>query len=110
MASSCSTTGKFFSRNAVVYYKIPNNFKDYLAQSIRFLTIKSRLFEYFSPKIEKEYRIPLKIKIKSLVRVFLKKPFYLTAGVLLQIIVRLNKNSFKEEYENGVWKTAESSK
>ena len=99
-----------FAKDAVVYYKVPNNFKDYLAQSVRFLTIKDRIFEYFNPEIEKEYRIPLKIKIKSLVKVFFKKPFYLVAGAFLQIIVRVSKNTFKEEYKNGVWKTAESSK
>lgn len=99
-----------FAKNAVVYYKIPDNFKDYITQSVRFITIKDRIFEYFGDEAEKEYRIPSKIKLRALVKTFFKKPIYLVAGIFLQIIIRVAKYRFKEEYKNGVWKTAESSK
>ena len=99
-----------FAKNAVVYYKVPDNFKDYFIQSVRFITIKDRIFEFFGNEIEKEYHIPSKIKHKALIKVFFKKPFSLIAGIFLQMIIRVVKNRFKEEYKNGVWKTAESSK
>jgi len=99
-----------FAEQATVYYKVPSNFKDYFIQSVRFVTIKDRVFGYFGKEIEREYPIPLENKIRALVKIFFRKPFYLIAGIFLQVIIRISKNFFKEEYENGIWKTAESSK
>ncbi len=109
---SCKEKGfKFeFAEKAVVYYRIPSNFKEYMTQTTRFLGLKHRIPKYFGEKVYGYYKIPLKNKITGIIKELIKEPFYMTIAIFMQIFQRVYKNKYIENYSGVSWKEIKSSK
>lgn len=109
---SCKQMGyKFkFAQKAVVYYKIPSNFHEYMTQTTRFLGLKHRVAKYFGEQIYEDYKIPLKNKIRGLIVTFLRHPLLLTFAIILQVYQRLFKKFYTENYKGVSWTVIKSSK
>lgn len=109
---SCKEKGfKFeFAEKAVVYYRIPSNFKEYMTQTTRFLGLKHRIPKYFGKKVYGYYKIPLKNKITGIIKELIKEPFYMTIAIFMQIFQRVYKNKYIENYSGVSWKEIKSSK
>lgn len=109
---SCKEAGyKFkFADKAVVYYKIPSNFNDYMFQTTRFLNLKHRIPKYFGNKVYDSYRIPTTNKIYGILRELIKEPFYMTLAILMQLLLRITKNLYLDKYRGVSWREIKSSK
>lgn len=99
-----------FAKKAIVYYTVPSNLKDYFTQTTRFLLAKNTVAKYFGDWVYQEYIIPRNKKIIALFKVFIREPLYFIAAVFFQIILRLFKNKFRDNYDGGFWITATSTK
>lgn len=95
---------------AKVYFRSASNFHDFFNQHSRFLTLKNSIREYFGDWVVQYYKIPLKLKVKSLIKMFFKNPFYLSLSVIFQFGLIVYTKCVKPNYANGVWKVASSSK
>lgn len=109
---SCKEKGfKFeFAEKAVVYYRIPSNFKEYMTQTTRFLGLKHRIPKYFGEKVYEYYKIPFKNKIIGITKEMIKEPFYMTIAIFMQVFQRIYKNKYSENYSGVSWKEIKSSK
>lgn len=109
---SCKLAGyKFkFAKNAIVYYKIPTTFNEYMTQTTRFLSLKDRIAEHFGNWVYVDYSVPKSAKIRGLVLTFIRHPILMSLAVCLQIFQRFAKKYYAENYQGVSWKIIGSSK
>jgi glycosyltransferase involved in cell wall biosynthesis len=98
------------SKRAEVKYNVPDNFKDYLKQSLRFMLYNDLMYAYFGKKISQYYFIPSRYKRMSLLRNILTNPFYLTLSLLVQGYIRFKKINYKETFVGNAWDLISSTK
>jgi cellulose synthase/poly-beta-1,6-N-acetylglucosamine synthase-like glycosyltransferase len=99
-----------FAEKAVVYYRIPSTFNEYMTQTTRFLNLKHRIADHFGNWVYDEYHVPLQNKLYGLISTFLLHPILMTLAVVLQIFQRLAKGYYTEKYSGVSWKEIKSSK
>ncbi len=99
-----------FAKKATVYYTVPSELKDFFIQTTRFLSAKYVLAKYFGDWIYDEYKIPFYLKLRAFLVVYLHEPIYFPLAILFQILQRILKNSFRDNYSNGFWMTVNSTK
>lgn len=90
---SCITMGYIFAfaHDAYIKFRCPNNLKDHIKQSNRFIYGKKKLEELFpSELLNREYKIPFPILSKALIKFMITRPFSTLAYLILNIIVRLH--------------------
>jgi len=98
----------FFNSRTTIFYKSPSNFKDHLQQSLRFLSGKKEMLEYFDEKlIKKEYLIPTKIKLSNAIKYFFKNPILFSAYLLILAGTFISSRTYEIDY---AWKQSKSSK
>jgi cellulose synthase/poly-beta-1,6-N-acetylglucosamine synthase-like glycosyltransferase len=98
-----------YEPSAIILYRLPNNLRDHLRQSIRFLRSKKVLNHYFSQNIIKEsYFIPFNIKINALYKIISRNFIYAFLYFLILIIAKI-LSLFKNESKH-LWNIAHSSK
>ncbi len=98
-----------FVKEAKVYYKLPQTFKDHAKQSARFLQNGKQFSRNFKAEfVKKLYTIPLNILVPVTLRYLLRKPIHMTLYIMLFIYLKIN--SFIQRDNNSVWAVAESSK
>ena len=109
---SCKQQGyKFkFAEKAIVYYRIPSTYKDYMTQTTRFLNLKHRIAGYFGSWVYEDYKVPLKNKISGIVLTFIESPIVMLVAICFQIIQRLTKKTYTENYTGVSWQIIKSSK
>jgi cellulose synthase/poly-beta-1,6-N-acetylglucosamine synthase-like glycosyltransferase len=109
---SCIQLGyKFrFAEKAIVYYRIPSTFTDYMTQTTRFLNLKHRIASHFGDWVYDLYHVPLKNKIYGLTATFIFHPLLTILAITFQVIQRLSKNHYTENYSGISWKEIKSSK
>lgn len=109
---SCKLAGyKFkFAKDAIVYYKIPTSFHEYMTQTTRFLGLKDRIAEHFGDWVYADYAVPKSDKIRGLIITFLRHPILLSLAVCLQLFQRFAKKYYTENYVGVSWKIIGSSK
>lgn len=95
-----------YQKNAVVYFKSPDNFKDHLKQSKRFINSKKEMEQLFRRDLDNEYHIPTKIYLSVLSKALIIKHIYLIYYLFIQILVVLRKDKFN----NPKWNIALSTK
>ncbi len=109
---SCKLAGhKFkFAESAIVYYKIPTTFHEYMTQTTRFLSLKNRIADHFGDWVYGEYLVPKSAKLRGIVFTFIRHPILLSLAIALQIFQRLAKKYYAENYQGVSWKVIGSSK
>jgi cellulose synthase/poly-beta-1,6-N-acetylglucosamine synthase-like glycosyltransferase len=98
-----------YQPKAAVYYKSPENLRDHLRQSIRFIQGQTNLSKFFPDElIKKEHHISFKILLTTCLKYLIKQPV-LFAGYIVVFFWSLIKSK-KSIQARLVWETAESSK
>jgi glycosyltransferase involved in cell wall biosynthesis len=99
-----------FVPSAQVLFRTVSTFEDWRILGIRsVLSDKMNVSEYFGDKILNEYSMPRHLFAFSLVKWFLKSPFYTLGSVLMNIFIRKFPLRSKMP-KKGIWETAMSSK
>ncbi len=97
-----------YQKDAVVRFRSPQNLADHVKQSIRFSQGKTELKAHFSEdRLIREYTIPRKNFIQSVVRFAVKYPFHMAAYIILQCYITLryknihiNQTKFEPAYSS----------
>lgn len=77
-----------FAKNAIIWYRKPNNIRDYLLQSRRSTPDRSKLKTMFGPLGEEKFKIPFKYKLSAVLDTFFENPFLFISSVVLKILVK----------------------
>ncbi len=99
-----------FAKNAVVYYRKPDNVKDYFLQTKRSSSEQEKLASLFGESIKEKYRIPLANKLLAFLKMLNNEPFYTslaTGFYLLSIIFPYRRINLTDEK---LWKSVQSTK
>jgi cellulose synthase/poly-beta-1,6-N-acetylglucosamine synthase-like glycosyltransferase len=101
--------GFVYVPSTFVWFKTPQNLTDHLKQSIRFRAGLKELMNLFSKSIvEKEFRIPLKVKISVAIKFFTETPVLFIGYTFILVLSALfSKFNLGRE---AMWSTAETSK
>ncbi len=99
-----------YASEAVVRYTCPTTLGDNLKQSARFISTKHRLESLFSFDILPYYAVSLGDKFTGLLKVFVRKPFWTTLALTMQVVLRLGNRFFVEQYRGGFWTQVQTSK
>lgn len=98
-----------FSETAKIYIKSPENFKDHMKQSARFINSKSEFRGHFSKDlIDKSYDIPNEIFKAEATAFFLKNPIMFTSYLAIYLYIKYNPQ--RRRYSNNIWNPSTSSK
>jgi len=97
-------------KNAGVYFRTATTFMDWRILGVRsVLRDKANTVEFFGEEILKEYHMPRKLFITSLIKWFFKDPISTIGSVLMNIYIR--KFPLKSKMPvGGLWEPVESSK
>ncbi len=98
-----------FAKNAIVYYRAPQNIRDYINQFSRYFSSHGNIEKYFGQEVEVNYLIPAKYKVKAYVKCFVKSPLLMFFAILLQVYQRVLFLILKKSDSN-VWAVITSSK
>lgn len=101
-----------FAPDALVYYKVPDNFSDFFQQTARFLRSGEQIGTYFknAEKIEQEYTVPLTNKVIGYAKFLRTQPLSLMTALILQITQRLTMPLYASAGKSILWKRIVSSK
>lgn len=99
-----------YEDKAICYYMIPQNFYEYLNQTIKYQLSRDENQKYFKHNIKNYYDIPFKLKLISSLRVFIKNPLLFTAYYGLFIYSRIMKIQRKNYIQGSYWQTDKSTK
>lgn len=98
------------AKNAIIWYRKPDNLNDYLKQIQRAEPDKQKIKHIFGIAVAEEYRIPVRTKLTGLGTAFLKHPLTTFFGALLNLyLVRLEGRP-KYMLNNTAWVTSPSTK
>lgn len=96
-----------FAVDAHVLFRSPNNIYDYLLQITRFQHVTKLNARYYGNWIYQVCHIPLQKSIRTILKVFVKNPFYTSLAVLLRLsLFFIPPKTAKDK----IWTTVESSK
>ena len=103
--------GRFhYAIDAVVYYRSPDNVKDFIIQATRSLTEKSHLKSDYYCDRASFYYIPRTKKLRGIISAILKNPFYTMCAIVLQLFLRVRAKQITSFDNNGLWKRVASTK
>lgn len=98
-----------FAKDAVAYYRLPNNFSDHEKQSIRFIQSKKKFTKIFGQGfIDKEYRLPLHICILAVLSTTRHYPLHMLLYTAVFVGIQL-ESLFKKQLKE-TWVISRSSK
>lgn len=98
------------AKRAIVYYRAPNNLKDYFSQTIRFFKTKSKISEHFGSWIQPHRKIDKRFKIRATLKIFLQEPVNLILYLCLRLATKLIQFYWPENYNEGLWQPVLSTK
>lgn len=108
---ACVTNGFLFvyQPEAVVYFQSPQTWADHKKQSMRFMGGRNELYTFYKKeKVDREYDIPLLIKIRQSLQSAFTNPVFFAAYIgILGYIWILSRNYM---LQSAVWDTSASSK
>lgn len=99
-----------FQNNARVFYKLVDNYQEYLMQVSRFAHERSPVLEYFKKDFTSEYKVPIKPKIKAILKSFIEDPLFIILGIILTIWTDRNILDKDELEQKGMWRQLGSTK
>ncbi|KKR87193.1 hypothetical protein A2971_04340 [Candidatus Gottesmanbacteria bacterium RIFCSPLOWO2_01_FULL_46_21] len=100
----CKTKGFSFvyANKAGVFFRSPQFFDGHVKQSTRFVAGIKKLKEIFGSEfIDKEYRIPRSIFLKTLLRYLKRNPFSTPAYIVITLFIRIvysNEHTYKSRF------------
>lgn len=95
---------------AVVYYKLPSNFKDFKSQMKRYLQSANEESLIFSDEfVSKSYTITSLDKVVALIKQFIKNPIYVALYVSILIVPKL-LSIVDNKPITGIWEEVKSTK
>jgi glycosyltransferase involved in cell wall biosynthesis len=94
-----SGSGFEYVKNAVVRYKMPQTFSDFIRQQRRFSSSPQQQVKFFDESILEEYKIPRSLLLQILLRALLKYHMFVVFYVFYQIIARFYKTKDKPQWE-----------
>lgn len=95
------------NKSAAVYFSLAGNVQDYTRQMRRFLTDPGMVDEYFEPSVvAKHETLRRDVKMKALIRSFVKNPVYGVLYVVLQGFIKLTMPFYSPDEK---WKPVERS-
>ncbi|MCX8008883.1 MAG: glycosyltransferase [Patescibacteria group bacterium] len=98
----------FFSKEAIVYFRLPQTISDHAQQSLRFFTGKKYLYSYFSqPYVDNEYYIPLYVFFRTLVWYSIHHPIGIIAYAVISMITQL---FYRKDIDITRWNISSTSK
>lgn len=102
---------KFLARKkAIVYYRLPSTFTDYLEQQRRYLTSIDIMSLNFDPQlVKKELLINGRMKLSALIEYFSRDPFYTLLYLIFALYVRFSL-LIRPQSHSSMWKILESTK
>lgn len=99
------------AKDAVVLYRTPDNFSDYVSTLSRGDNAETNFLEKtFGKDIHKKYTVPTSIKIKVIAKILLMNPFSTIISFLFVYFARfwaIRRNSLEKP---GIWKVTSSTK
>ncbi|MCH7641638.1 glycosyltransferase, partial [Patescibacteria group bacterium] len=101
-----------FSPSAVVYYRSPDNLKDYLTQTSRFTDadLINQIVDHFGDWVYEVCRVPKKHKARGLIKMFFSKPIFTPLALLFNLWVRVFPIKGNRLHKLGKWQTVKSTK
>lgn len=101
--------GYRYARNSMFLFKAPSTFKDIILQGKRNYEERYLLLNIFGEKIIKLHAMPLKFKIRAVIREFIHSPLFTLLAIFLNLL--LITVPFKDDLnEQGMWRIADSTK
>lgn len=97
----------YYEGDAIVYYRSPNNLRDHLRQSKRFIKSRSMLTSLPKSNARNYYKIPISLFLFTLVKYVLKKPFHLFVYLGIYFIAQLSSLWYQA---SAIWDISVSSK
>lgn len=88
-----------------IYYKTPDNFKDYVAQSSRYQASEGELSKFVTIS-EKDYTVPKSLYYTTSLKYLLQKPLYMIGYLFIRVSARL----VKKKQLKSTWVAASSTK
>ena len=107
----CLEKGYIFSyiTTTGILSKLPDNFKDHLRQSARYVVSEKIMSNYFSLNlVKKEYDIPLIHSLKTVVPLIVRHPVLFFCYSLIFLVTRIYPR--KNRFGNSKWEISKSSK
>lgn len=97
-------------KEANVLFRTVTTFRDWRILGVRsVISDKANTAKFFGEEILKEYYMPRRLFIASLLKWFFKSPFYMTGSIIMNIYIR--KFPLKEKMPvGGIWEMTQSSK
>lgn len=96
-----------FVEDACVYFRSPNNLKDYALQIHRFSNVKNINESYYGKWVREIYGISVKRKIYVTIKMIIMNPIMIPMAIVLRLIIIFIGNNRKSER---IWELAQSSK
>ena len=79
----------YFAKNLTIYYKNPENIKDFIVQSIRHQKTYLDVEKTLGNKTSRYYTVPLMNKLNSLIKMCIQNPFYFTCALILNLCLKV---------------------
>lgn len=97
------------TKDAVVFYRSPDNLHDYFLQyKNRGEPDRDKIAQIYGSRVYKEYQIPLKFKIRGVLKMFFISPLSSFLATIFYLLTRFYPH---DDFDKpGFWKMAQSSK
>ncbi len=99
-----------FAKDAVIYFQLPSSLKEFLLQGSRFINSQDNILSYFNLKAEAEYDVSRKSKLRAYGKYLLKKPFWMSCALALQILLVVALPFLEDHGKKQLWSHISSSK
>lgn len=98
-----------YSRNSVVYYRLPKTIKDHIKQSSRFIASRENMANYFGSWVYRHYEINKSKYVRTVLIGMVKQPLYSIFYMLLRGASRI-KATKNKGLTHGIWEISGSTK
>jgi len=101
-----------FAPNALIYYRSPDNLRDYRIQASRFTNpdLINQIVDHFGDWVYEVCRVPKKNKAHGLVKMFFSNPIFTPLALLFNLWVRVFPVKRNRLHKLGKWQTVKSTK
>lgn len=98
-----------YQKNAVIFYKSPSNFKDYLKQHSRFTVTHNYFKKTFTKYSPEEYKLPISIYLREVLKESQRHPVSMGLMFLISLLGK-SLTKVSQPKINSLWQIAESTK
>ncbi len=98
-----------YLKTTKVFYKLPSNFNEHINQNTRFVGSEDNIEKYFGNIVKKEFSKKYFLFIKTVIRQFIKNPFYVLVIMFINLYIHLTYGLRKNKL-TPIWNSAYSTK